>query len=100
LEAYPIYKGTDDQQRHVINIVKKSISKITDNGHPQLRAIAYALGGYVGGGYIDYGSAVRVINDLIESNNYLSEKPKVYQRTAKEMIDKGQSQPLNLPDNG
>jgi hypothetical protein len=100
IEAYPLYRGTSEQERHVINIVNKAIDKIDDNGHPQLRAIAFALGGYVGAGYIDYYKAIDHINRLIESNSYLSTKSEVYKKTAQEMINKGQRQPLNLPDNG
>jgi hypothetical protein len=97
IESYPLYRGTQEQERHVINIVNKAIDKITDNGHPQLRAIAFALGGYVGSGYIDYGVAISHINRLIESNAYLSQKHEVYKKTAQEMIESGQSKPLNLP---
>lgn len=77
-------------------IISSAIRKINSNGHPQLRAASYALGGYVGAGYIDFQNAENLITNLINSNSYLSQKPKVYERTAKEMIIKGASQPLYL----
>jgi hypothetical protein len=76
--------------------IQKAIDKITDNGHPQLRAAAYSLGGYVAAGYIAYNDAIDYINQLIESNKYLSQKKDVYKTTAKTMINKGQSEPLTI----
>lgn len=79
-------------------IMKSAIDKIHDNGHPQLRAAAYTLGGYVGAGYIDKPSAIELINTLIDSNRYLSSKgfegQEGYKTTAKTMIEKGVNVPL------
>jgi hypothetical protein len=86
----------DKQTQHVVNIVTSAISKINDNGHPQLRAISYALGGYIGAGYISYFDAHNLIYDLIETNSYLKLKQNVYKQTAKTMLNQGQSQPLYL----
>lgn len=80
----------------VTRIVESAIGKITSNGHPQLRAASFALGGYVGAGYIDLEDAIDLINELIDSNDYLSAKPSVYKKTAKTMITKGITQPLYL----
>jgi hypothetical protein len=80
----------------VEKIITSSINKITGNGHPQLRAASFALGGYVGAGYIDYQNAENLITNLIHHNGYLSKKPKTYIRTAKEMILKGATKPLYL----
>lgn len=86
----------NDQTSRVEAIMVSAIRKITDNGHPQLRAAAYSLGGYVGAGYIDSDTAFAIISNLIRSNAYLSQKPDVYTRTAKTMIDKGSQTPLYL----
>jgi len=86
-----------DSKAHIVEkFVKSAIDKIVDNGHPQLRAISYALGGYVAGGYIDEYEAESLIHNLIESNSYLCIKSKVYQKTASEMIKKGQSEPIQM----
>lgn len=77
-------------------IIKAAIDKIHDNGHPQLRAAAYCLGGYVGGGAINRDHAIEYIHSLIHHNDYLSIKPEVYKKTAVEMINKGINQPLYL----
>jgi len=74
----------------------KSIEKINDNGHPQLRGASFALGGYVGGGYVGFDEAVSLMHSLIESNGYLSQKPEVYKKTAEEMIRKGTQKPITL----
>jgi hypothetical protein len=86
----------------VEKIVQSAINKINSNGHPQLRAISYALGGYVASGYIDELSAIQLINQLIDCNSYLSrtvdglKMPDVYKETAKTMIIKGQEEPLEI----
>lgn len=86
----------DANPTRVHQIVRKSIDKITSNGHPQLRAAAFALGGYVGAGYIGQEEAETYICNLIDANAYLCQKPDVYKRTAQEMISKGTTQPLYL----
>jgi hypothetical protein len=86
----------DDDERFVCNIIRKNIDDITDNGHPQLRAASYALGGYVGAGYINEHHAIDLMERLIDTNNYLSKKAEIYKKTAQEMIKKGQFAPIYL----
>jgi len=83
-------------QQWCVNNITKAIGKIVDNGHPQLRAASYLLGGYVATGYFTTFEAESLINSLINNNAYLSQKPSVYIKTASEMIVKGQSQPVSL----
>ena len=92
----PITENPTRNRSWAISNTEKAINKIIDNGHPQLRAVAYAMGGYVSAGYITEHEAIDTLNRLIESNSYLSQKPSVYKRTAKEMIRKGQSEPLTF----
>jgi len=88
----------DKRIQEVANVVNKSIAKIVDYGHPPLRAIAYALGGYVGNGYLTEDEAEETIISAIESNPYLSQRAKIsgYIKTAKTMIEKGKQNPLEL----
>jgi hypothetical protein len=86
----------NDKTSAVERIIAKKINIIVDSGHPQLRAAAYLLGGYVGGGYIDHSDAVSIIHNLIESNAYLSQKASIYKKTAVQMINKGVSQPTYI----
>jgi hypothetical protein len=88
----------DELTRRVIHCITKAIDKINDNGHPQLRAAAYALGGYVGADYISRSDAESLINNLIERNNYLSQKDDIYKKTALTMINKGIETPLEFED--
>lgn len=83
-----------DKTNSVESIIARKINKIVDNGHPQLRAAAYLLGGYVGAGHIDRSIAVMFIHNLIDTNAYLSQKAFIYKRTAQEMIDKGTNEPV------
>ena len=96
IESYSHYFNNDDFSQKVVNTIKKAIDKITDNGHPQLRAAAYALGGYVGAGYFQETDAIKLINDLIDNNNYLKQKHDIYKKTALTMIRKGFTEPLKF----
>lgn len=86
----------DDKTSVIEKIIAKRINTITDTGHIILRATSYLLGGYVGANYIDYNDAIALINNLIDSQSYLSKKPDVYKATAKQMINKGINQPTYL----
>ena len=77
-------------------LIVNRINTITDSGHSILRATAYLLGGYVGAGYLDYNYSIQMINNLIDSHHYLSQKGYVYKKTAKTMIDKGILTPTYL----
>lgn len=89
----------NDKSSAIEKIIAKKITPIIDNGHPQLRAAAYLMGGYSGAGYIDRDQAITILHNLIESNGYLSQKAAIYKKTAIEMIDKGINQPTFLPTN-
>jgi hypothetical protein len=86
----------NDKTSVIERIIAKKINIIVDSGHPQLRAAAYLLGGYVGGGHIDHSDAVSIIHNLIESNAYLSQKASIYKKTAVQMINKGVNQPTYI----
>jgi hypothetical protein len=88
--------GNDKNRISVQRLTQSAIDKIKDNGHPQLRGASFALGGYVGAGYIDEYDAIDMMDSMIESNNYLSTKHKVYKQTARDMIKSGQNKPLYL----
>ena len=92
----PIQSTSADVQR-IEKICQTAIDKITDNGHPQLVRIAAALGGYVGAGYLSQTDANGMICGMIRANGYLSQKPRTYERTASEMIQKGATKPIYLP---
>jgi hypothetical protein len=85
---------TTDKTNVIVNIVVKKINEITFTGHYTLRAISFALGGYVGAGYITEADAIYLINRCIECNSYLSQKASTYKKTAFTMIKNGIRQPL------
>lgn len=85
-----------DKTDIIVNIVIKKINEITITGHYILRAVSYALGGYVGAGYITESDAIYLINRCIDAHNYLSIKADTYKKTAFTMIQKGIKQPLIL----
>lgn len=87
---------TDADKRRVMENIKKAIDLITDNGHPQVRAAAVSLGGYVASGYIDRFEAESFIFGLVRSNAYLSKGPDGYIKTAKTAIEIGSRSQLIL----
>lgn len=94
----PIVIYDMDNKGKVLKILKNKIDAIYDNGHPQLRAVCYSLGGYVASGYISEMEALDYVENMIRHNSYLGVAKKVntYLRTAQTMIRKGQTQPLSL----
>ena len=85
-----------DKTSVIEKITLNNINKITNTGHTILRATSYALGGYVGAGYIDLNHAIKIINEMIDCNAYLRQKSSIYKETAKTMINKGAANPLYL----
>lgn len=95
-ENIRIYTNGDDDERHVVNIIKKKIDSITTTGHYTLRSASYALGGYVGQGYISESDAIGLIEELIDQHSYLKIKATTYKKTARTMISQGKQSPLKL----
>jgi len=93
-----VIEATGDDKEAVQRIIQSAIDKITENGHPQLRAAAITLGGYVATGYIDKSDAVTFINNLIANNGYLRKGVAGYQKTALTAIEKGMQAQLFLND--
>jgi hypothetical protein len=91
-EKIRIYK--DRNLNRVAKMAHTAISNIVDYGHPPLRAISYAVGGYVASGYLTMSEAQQIIFMEIDSNSYLSQKASVYKKTAETMLVKGQNEPL------
>ncbi len=98
IEPLNIDVSKDDTQR-VINIINSGLENIHDNGHPQLRGLCLAAGGYIAAGYIDLYDAETLIRNTIINHKYLKKGVKGYQRTAAEMIRKGMEKPLKLENN-
>lgn len=90
------FKADSKQEARIIKIIDSGLSKITTNGHPQLRALCVAVGGYVSAGYIGETTALDYINSRIQTHSYLRKGVKGYQKTAKEMIRYGSKKPLEI----
>jgi hypothetical protein len=90
----PNLEGKKEQL--ILKIINTGIDKITDNGHPQLRSICIAVGGYVANNYIDLNNAIDIIFNRIECNRYLQKGIEGYKRTAKWAVNIGTSKPLSI----
>lgn len=87
---------SDETQKKIIKIINTGINKITDNGHPQLRGVCIAVGGYVANNYINYQDAITQIFNRIENNSYLKKGIPGYKKTAEWAVNYGLSKPLEL----
>jgi len=83
----------ENDKNKTIRILKNKISRITSNGHPQVRSAALILGSRVGAGYITLSSAESEISLLINQNQYLSKGTKGYLETAFWAIHQGIKNP-------
>lgn len=90
-----VYTG-EKKESIIIKIINTGINKIIDNGHPQLRSLCVAAGGYVSGGYIDYQTALNQIEYCIDTNGYLKKGISGYKKTAKQSLNLGMTKPLSL----
>lgn len=90
------YTPNDLSIKRVYKITQSAINKIQDEGHPQLRAAAFILGGYVGSGTVSESEAIEMIHELIDLNFYLKQKASVYKKTAEQMIMNGKQYPKYL----
>jgi hypothetical protein len=82
--------------RRIIKIIDSGFDNIHDNGHPQLRALCVAIGGYIANGYIDHTSALQHLDHRIATHHYLKKGVSGYKRTARQMLNFGQKRPLHL----
>jgi len=89
------YTG-EKKEAVIIKMINTGINKIVDNGHPQLRSVCLAIGGYVATGYIDFQIALNQINYCIDTNSYLKKGIPGYKKTAKEFLNIGMTKPLSL----
>lgn len=94
-EVNPV-EGNVYYDERIYKIIDTGMSRIHDNGHPQLRALCVAIGGYVANGYITKDKVLNMINYKIELHPYLKKGIKGYQNTAREMIEFGITKPLSL----
>jgi hypothetical protein len=70
-----------------------AISRICDNGHPQVVRFSSLLGGFVASGYLSRYEAESVASEAINHNGYLSKDPKCYIKTAIQQIEWGMNRP-------
>lgn len=76
-----VYKSKEYYRKITLQIYKKKIDAIVDNGHPQARNAALVLGSRVGAGYVDELEARQFAEQVIRSNQYLSKEPDNYVQT-------------------
>ena len=89
-------EATEKDRETIIRVLTSMMNKITDSGHYICRSTCILGWGYCGAGYFTEDEMQGILFDLIESNDYLSQKPKVYKKTCLDMKSLGMSAPLTL----
>ena len=93
------YKKEDLTKKEIVEkIIIHKLSHVTNVGHPVVRAVSYAVGGYIAEGYIEQYDAEKLIFEQIDSHGYLRQKEKIYKQTVLDMIEKGKLCPLKIED--
>lgn len=80
----------------VQKIIECQLRKVTDAGHPIVRAVSYAVGGYIASDYINQYDAERLIFNEIDNHPYLRQKESIYKKTVLQMIESGKNSPLKF----
>ena len=93
------HKPSGASEQRIIKMIDSALDKITDNGHPQLRSLCVAVGGYIANNYIDFNTAIQYINYKISVHPYLKKGVAGYQKTAAQMLRFGMVKPLTLNTN-
>ncbi len=84
----------------ILQMLNTGMSNIANYGHPPLRSLCIAIGGYIASGYIDEFEAMQEINYRIETHPYLKKGIAGYKKTAKWAIQAGMRKPLYFGNNG
>lgn len=92
----PSIEPTDEDKQTIIKIINSGFNNITNTGHPALRSLCLAIGGYVGAGYITEIDAMAQISHRIETHPYLCKGVLDYKKTAQWSLRTGQTKPLML----
>lgn len=92
----PVENVTEEDKNYVVNIIKKKINEINDNGHGNLRSASLLLGGYVASSYISLSEAESLLEDLVRGNSYFSKNLRNYIKTSKHFLSEGSRAPLTL----
>jgi len=86
-------KANEKNKRRALATIRKVISGITDNGHPQLRGACLILGTRIGAGYLDFDTAWNEVEYNVRNSSYLAKGVKGYLTTAQWAIDEGYKTP-------
>lgn len=94
-----ILENVDEEKKNkIINIFKKKIKNIVNNGHPQVLSASVTLYGFCGAGYLSESEADFYVEEAISKNEYLSKNTYDYIRNGKNMKYVGMASPLYLKE--
>lgn len=101
---FKVFEGTFDREvteedtKEILRRVEGAFKKIEkeQTAHRSIVSLASWIGGIAGAGYLSTEEAYDIIADKISESDYCQKGLEGYKRTAKEMIEKGFTSPLEL----
>jgi hypothetical protein len=87
---------SDSAKGSIEKMIQTGFGNISNVGHPNLRSLCLAIGGYVANGYISESEALSLIDDEISKHHYLRKGISGYQKTARWAVENGKCNPLIL----
>lgn len=79
---------------YIIDRILRVFNNITENGHPQVRSLSLAVGGFVAFGHIPEYEAKEILIDCIRNNDYLQKGVEGYIKTSMQSFELGKKRPL------
>lgn len=89
---------SEEDVNHVKNILRKSLEKITTNGHSVVVSTSVACGGYISAGYLSEEDGVSFLESVMKQIPYLQKSMGTYIKTMRSGVKKGMSSPLYLKE--
>lgn len=98
-DIIPVDNVTEEDIKHIKNIIRKMFNSITDTGHLIVRSASLLMGGYTSAYGLDLDEMRDFIFELIDDTPYLQKSLKTYKKTASDMLLKGSLSPVYLNKN-
>lgn len=96
VEAPKEIKPESWHKERVEKKIRNLMSRINDNGHPQVVATALVAGGYSAASYISEYEAEQLLIAEISNNAYLKKGTQGYIKTMRRFLKEGQRKPIYL----
>lgn len=95
-EIEPLEDVTEEDREEILLQLKRCVDRIVDSGHAFYRSTCLLGWGFAGAGYFTEDEMKEILFDLVDDNDYLSQKPRTYKKTCLDMKRVGFASPVYL----